>query len=1172
MVGWTSRPGLAIAVVACLVLGSLGIAASVSFDSNGPSEIHTATPTPAASSSASPPATPSSDGGLAHALAVEHGLQAKGISPAKVHLPNFGGEVARPHQPVSPSYTQAPAPMGVADIGLENESGVLVPYELNTTSVAGTVAITNLESLYVDGDGPDTYGIQENSVVSGVTIRGNSSYEFWSQNYIGYTVSTHNLTFGDEVWNFSDPSGYFPQNSIYNFSPNGTFDDFPYLYQGYGPSITIAYPFTLTLYLNASTLGDRPALYFNYTVSNATFRQSASFDYLVFNSTVGTPTQPAPTPYYQADGYDYDPIGLINDMEIDILGNDDGDMTAFTAADATVSLQYWNATPGRMEEVPSAFNAGQETGETTVGLLVYSDGGANPVATVRSGPALVGGLWNYSAQTGAVADTVTVHPVGQYSFLFINVGSSIDVSGGQWVPTSTTGTTTFYLPTGGTYFLDFMMSEYTPASRVVTATTSRTLPPVTLAANPALGIYTPLFAFTNAELASISSAGAGTQGNPYVLFNNQPGPLAAQFAAWDDYLFPEFPGLLIAGTSAWVDVTPPSFEINLPSWDFSAPYVAGLPLTNNLQLQFYDASNVSLVHAAGILGWMSAFLGGFPESSVMFWNCTNSIVLSNTFDDQGNSLLLYGGTNNVVWGNTFLTTPVAAADPSSVDGSGGWDTGVNETESGDLVYNNQFDVGIPAITVTYDPFPCDQYGYCYPVAYTDSWNVSEQPAANYSVVDGWNLTGSIIGTTYQGGNYWSNYGTGANPFGVLPYNNSGAITVGGDFVPLVPFSLYAVTIQETGLPIGTPWTVTLDGATAGSNGTMLNVSSPNGTFPLTVAGSDSWQPFNPPTNVTVLATPVTVNVTFVEWTTLECGENYLGSGVTWSVSVTGAPLGNATISGNATLPSPAASFGFGPGYQINLTVPVGGPYTASAFAPGYNNTNGPYTDLTIPYFYPPPLPSYRIVFTFAPLPGTLDVRVTPSDASLIVSGQPVTLSSGTASVTLAPGIASIEALEVGYLPFFTNVTVVTDTTTFDNITMIPVVPGDLSLTVHPSTAELWVDGVVVALLNGSYSASRPPGIYSIEVTAAGYYPYYNNVSVISNQTVFLPISLNAIGSSSSGTWGIGTAGWAIIVGLAVLAAAFVVGMVYFARRGRQGGGPPRTPPAQPWQETPPPAK
>ena len=558
MVEWVSRPVLAVAVVACLIVGSLGLVAGTAAAARPvPSEqrasglagppVPSLTPgAPSSAPSHSPPTGP-----LPKPLSVRNGPHGRENPSTRALLPNARRAAPNQPGPVQPFYTQAPAPMGVADLGLRNESGVLVPYELNTTSVAGTVNITNLQSIYVDGDGPDTYGIQLNSVVNGVTIFGNSSNEFWTQNYVGYTISTQELTFGDEVWNNSNPTGAFPQNSIY-FGSNGTYEalPFPAIWQGFGPTFTIGYPFTLTLYSNTSVIDDRAALYFNFTLSNSTFRLSASFDDLIFNSTVGTPAQATPIPFYQADGYQYDPAGAINDMEIDILGNDNGDTTCFTAADATVSLQYWNATAGAMQEVPSAFNAGQDTGETSVGLMVYSSGGPSPVALLRSGPSFVGGLWNYSAQNGAVADTVTVHPVAEYSFLFVNVGGSENASTAQWVPTSTTGTTTFYLPEGGTYFLEFMMSGYDPATRVVVATGSVTLLAVHLVPDPAVGIYTPLFAFTNAELASISSAGAGTVGNPYILMNDQYGSLAPQFGTWNDWQFPEFPGLLIAGTTA----------------------------------------------------------------------------------------------------------------------------------------------------------------------------------------------------------------------------------------------------------------------------------------------------------------------------------------------------------------------------------------------------------------------------------------------------------------------------------------------------------------------------------------------------------------------------------------------------------------------------------------------
>lgn len=1150
MVGWSSRPGFAVAVVICVVLGSLGLIASVSGSAGvgtvGSHASFAAGVSPATSSHGTPAR---SVAGIDKALAIENALRSKGISPATVHLPNFAGAVTDTAQPIQPSYIQAPAPMGVADIGLENQSGVLVPYELNSTSVAGTVNITNLQSLYLDGDGPDTYGIQLNSVASGVTIFNNSSYEFWSQNYVDYTPSTEQLVFGDEVWNFSDPSGYFPTNSIYGFGPNGTYDDFPYLYQGLGPAITIGYPFTLTLYLNTSTIGDRPAFYFNYTVSNDTFRQSSSFDYLIFNSTGGIPAQAAPTPYYQADGYNYDPIGLINDMEIDLLGNDDGDTTAFIAANATISLEYWNATAGAMQEVPSAFNAGQETGETSVGLLVSSSGGPSPIGIVRTGPGFVGGLWNYSGSSGAVPYTVTVQPTYAFAFLFVNLGATENVSEAQWVPTSDSGTTTFYLPTGGTYFLDFLMSEHVPYTTSVLATTGTTLPTVTLTASQAEGVYTPLFALDNAQLQGISSGGAGTAANPWILDHNQNQPLAPQFAQWDDYLFPVFPGLLLSGTSAWIDVTPPSFEINIPSWDLASPYIAalGLPLTNDLQIQFYNSSNISLVYAAGISGWLSAFLYGFPEASVMVWDCTNVLVASNTFSDQGNALLFYNGnssatSNNTVWGNTFLAGPIVAANPASVDDSGTSVTGVNETESGDLVYNNLFDIPLPAITPTADPFQCDQYDYCYPVSYNDTWNVSEQPATNYTLLHGLNLTGSIIGTSYQGGNYWSNYGTTSNPFGVLPYNNTGGITAGGDYVPLVPFTLYNVTFQETGLGSSMTWNITEGGVLLASNSTSISAESPNGTFSLSVGAPTGYTVTAAPSQFTVDGAAMLVNVTFAPLFNLEVQASGFPTGpeIGWSSSINGTGTGNTTVTQFVT--EEAIPVGV-----IFFSVPTG-TYNVTAAAAGYSVTPA---EITVA------VPSAAVaLFTFTPDPGVLDLQVTPSNASVWVDGHTATLSSGAVSMSVPAGVTSIEAADAGYQPYFTNVTVGSNWTTTVTITLTVVVAGTLSLSVSPGSATVWVDGTQVTLASGAYSASLAPGIYSVEAVAAGYLPYFNNVTVTGTHTSALAISLTSIPTAPAApAAGVSSAAWAAIGLLAAI--AVVLGLIALAYRSRGRRPPPK---------------
>ncbi len=58
------------------------------------------------------------------------------------------------------------------------------------------------------------------------------------------------------------------------------------------------------------------------------------------------------------------------------------------------------------------------------------------------------------------------------------------------------------------------------------------------------------------------------------------------------------------------------------------------------------------------------------------------------------------------------------------------------------------------------------------------WNITKQPAYITHYVNGFALSGSIINTNYQGGNYWNNFN------GAIPYNNGGLIAYGGDYAPL----------------------------------------------------------------------------------------------------------------------------------------------------------------------------------------------------------------------------------------------------------------------------------------------------------------------------------------------------------------------------------------------------
>ncbi len=759
---------------------------------------------------------------------------------ADVHFPNLLAEGHHAGQPVAPTYAEAPAPMGVADIGLRDVAGAMAGYILNTSSARGTINFTEADSVYVDGDGPDMFGVQLNSVLTNVTLFGTTNYTFWTQNFVSYTPSSGQLVFGDNIWNFTNLSGNISSNVFYAHGPNGTLYA-PVLYLAVGPTFTIHYPFSLTFYLNSTSISGRPAAFFNYTVANSTEIRSGSFDYVIFNSSLGPPRVAAPPAYFQVNGEAYDGIGLINDIELSLLGNDNGDTTTFYQLNATATIAYWNASAGTYRPVPSAVNAGADTGETSDGIASYYVGNSS-VARLSIGPSFLEGLWNSTSPPGERTVIVDLDPAP--TLILVNPGASRHASSAQWVFSSPSGVTTMSLPNSGQFYFDFRLSEYAPTSWVLAngnpnGTVDRT---VDLTSKPSLGIYTPLIAIGNSELAVFAQSGSGTAADPYVLYDNEPGNLDGEFAQWNDFQFPVFPGLLLISTTAFVRITPTPFSITYPSYMLNTSngiYPFGLSTTNNLQLEFWNVSNVTLIGGPHITGWLSASLFSFyPLGETIFWNSTGNLIAGNTFDDQGIGLALYGGRNNTVWGNSFLVTGVAASKPQNVLENPANQTGLWESESGDLVYNNYFSVPVTAYTPAFDPLSCQNV--CAPAQYSDTWNVTREGTGVTRTVLGTSLNGSIVSTDYQGGNYWSNYGTASDPYGVLPYNASGWITRGGDFVPLVPFSLYSVTFKESGLPSGAVWGINSSLRVANTSASSLVLDAPNGTYSYAVTGAPGY--------------------------------------------------------------------------------------------------------------------------------------------------------------------------------------------------------------------------------------------------------------------------------------------------------------------------------------------
>jgi hypothetical protein len=199
------------------------------------------------------------------------------------------------------------------------------------------------------------------------------------------------------------------------------------------------------------------------------------------------------------------------------------------------------------------------------------------------------------------------------------------------------------------------------------------------------------------------------------------------------------------------------------------------------------------------------------------------------------------------------------------------------------------------------------------------------------------------------GNYWADWHT-YNQYGQLaPYP-----LVGGswDYYPLGPMESFTVNFSESGLPIGTTWSVTLGGVTQSSKALTISFTEPMGTYSYGVGALAGWA--SSPSSGSVLVTGPTYNVsvrfsTVVYAVTLSVGG--LSADTTWSATVNGVTQSTSGTSlvfylANGTFPY---AFNAVSGYSLsssgNGTLAVNGAPLAvattysSASTPSYVSTD-----------------------------------------------------------------------------------------------------------------------------------------------------------------------------------------------------------------------------------------
>jgi YVTN family beta-propeller protein len=291
-----------------------------------------------------------------------------------------------------------------------------------------------------------------------------------------------------------------------------------------------------------------------------------------------------------------------------------------------------------------------------------------------------------------------------------------------------------------------------------------------------------------------------------------------------------------------------------------------------------------------------------------------SITLNGTLESSNGSSINFSEPNGTY---AYSITPLPGWDQSTLSSSG-------------LVNVTGSSVVEPSLAYT---------AFTYSVAFAESGLPS---GTLWSVM----LNGTFENTTGNSLNFTEPNGTHAYSIAPVPGWNqttlpsAGTLNVTGASVmePTLLFAQveYAVTFSETGLPVGTSWSVTLNGSQESSTGVSIAFIEPNGSYAYSIAPVAGWDQTTLPSTGTLDVngaplTEPTLAFTLNEYavTFTEAG---LVSGTLWSVTLEGTvhsstsnPITFSELNGTY-----AFTIGSVAGYSVN---PASGMVTVSGSNP-----------------------------------------------------------------------------------------------------------------------------------------------------------------------------------------------------------------------------------------------
>lgn len=387
-----------------------------------------------------------------------------------------------------------------------------------------------------------------------------------------------------------------------------------------------------------------------------------------------------------------------------------------------------------------------------------------------------------------------------------------------------------------------------------------------------------------------------------------------------------------------------SFTAYLPSGKYNYTFSETPPATIlNQQYQLISSSSSFTVGTSGTNVSVT-----FPGLTKVRFNETNllsgltwGIGASSTSSSTGFSEIFYNISSPYDSVNLYL---INGSFYYSVEGSGTY------------IYNsvNTFTISGSPLTKTY-LFPT-----LYPVTLSitgltenATWTASIY-SSNFSVV----YTNSSSGSTMTSYLPNSSYNYSVTTTSHLSASSSFSVKGSALEVPVTIQISFPVIFNETGLPSGTLWYVSVNGTYSFSSTSTIQTYEPNGTYIYSVVSS-SYTPTPSNGTIVVAGKPVIISITFRQTFTtypITFTETGLSSGTVWSVAISNSTI--SSIYNSITIGEPNGSYI----YEINSTGFTPSPASGLIFV------NGSGIMVTISFSPALLVAKYLVTFTESGLP------------------------------------------------------------------------------------------------------------------------------------------------------------------------------------------------------------